>query len=150
MTLVALVLKRRYFDLGISPKLAYATLGLLFVNVSIGGTLTHFAAPPVLMVAAKWGLGFDIYVRALRRAGGLGVRRFDRNCGGNVLEATLNISNCEKSELEDSDVADFYAPDLSLSRRRIRAPPECIFWYFRSHSRVGDGNAEVPRRFKAP
>ncbi|KAF0178723.1 MAG: hypothetical protein FD161_1767 [Limisphaerales bacterium] len=54
MTLLALVLKRRYFDCGISEKLAYATLGLLFVNVSIGGTLTHFAAPPVLMVAAKW------------------------------------------------------------------------------------------------
>ena len=54
MTLLALVLKRRYFDHGLSRKCAYATLGLLFVNVSIGGTLTHFAAPPVLMVAAKW------------------------------------------------------------------------------------------------
>ncbi|HOX56090.1 MAG TPA: putative Na+/H+ antiporter [Candidatus Paceibacterota bacterium] len=54
MTLLALLLKRRYFDRGISRKLAYATLGLLFVNVSIGGTLTHFAAPPVLMVAGKW------------------------------------------------------------------------------------------------
>jgi Na+/H+ antiporter NhaD/arsenite permease-like protein len=54
MTLLALVLKRRYFNCGITTKLAYATLGLLFVNVSIGGTLTHFAAPPVLMVAAKW------------------------------------------------------------------------------------------------
>jgi hypothetical protein len=54
MTLLALVLKKRYFDRGISKRLAYATLGLLFVNVSIGGTLTHFAAPPVLMVAAKW------------------------------------------------------------------------------------------------
>lgn len=58
MTLLALLLKRRYFDRGISQKLAYATLGLLFVNVSIGGTLTHFAAPPVLMVAAKWNWGF--------------------------------------------------------------------------------------------
>jgi hypothetical protein len=55
ITLLALLLKHRYFDRGISSKLAYATLGLLFVNVSIGGTLTHFAAPPVLMVAAKWG-----------------------------------------------------------------------------------------------
>lgn len=54
MTLLTLVLKRRYFDGVISRKLAYATLGLLFVNVSIGGTLTHFAAPPVLMVAGKW------------------------------------------------------------------------------------------------
>jgi hypothetical protein len=55
MTLLALVLKRRYFDRRISLKLAYATLGLLFVNVSVGGTLTHFAAPPVLMVAGTWG-----------------------------------------------------------------------------------------------
>lgn len=54
MTLLALLLKDRYFNRGISNKFAYATLGLLFVNVSIGGTLTHFAAPPVLMVAAKW------------------------------------------------------------------------------------------------
>lgn len=54
MTLLALVLKRRYFDREISVRLAYLTLGLLFVNVSIGGTLTHFAAPPVLMVASKW------------------------------------------------------------------------------------------------
>lgn len=54
MTLLALVLKRRYFDCGIPTRFAYATLGLLFVNVSIGGTLTHFAAPPVLMVASKW------------------------------------------------------------------------------------------------
>jgi Na+/H+ antiporter NhaD/arsenite permease-like protein len=54
MTLLSLVLKRRYFDHGISRRLAYATLGLLFVNVSIGGTLTHFAAPPVLMVASTW------------------------------------------------------------------------------------------------
>ncbi|MEI8379938.1 MAG: putative Na+/H+ antiporter [Planctomycetota bacterium] len=38
MTLLAIVLKRRYFDQAISRTLAYATLGLLFVNVSIGGT----------------------------------------------------------------------------------------------------------------
>lgn len=54
MTLLAILLKRRYFDRGISRRLAYATLGLLFVNISIGGTLTHFAAPPVLMVASTW------------------------------------------------------------------------------------------------
>lgn len=54
MTLLAIVLKRRYFDQQITRRLAYGTLGLLFVNVSIGGTLTHFAAPPVLMVAKTW------------------------------------------------------------------------------------------------
>jgi Na+/H+ antiporter NhaD/arsenite permease-like protein len=42
----------------VSSRLKYVTLGVLFVNVSIGGTLTPFAAPPVLMVAGKWGWGF--------------------------------------------------------------------------------------------
>ena len=55
MTLAALMLKDCYFRHGLSTKLKYATLGALFVNVSIGGTLTSFAAPPVLMVANKWG-----------------------------------------------------------------------------------------------
>lgn len=54
MTVTALILLRRYFSKGISPRLMYATIGLLFVNISIGGTLTPYAAPPVLMVAAKW------------------------------------------------------------------------------------------------
>ncbi|HTI37793.1 MAG TPA: putative Na+/H+ antiporter [Vicinamibacterales bacterium] len=55
MTISALLLARQFFDLRPSTALRYATLGLLFVNVSIGGTLTHFAAPPVLMVARPWG-----------------------------------------------------------------------------------------------
>jgi hypothetical protein len=55
MTICALLLARQFYDLQPPPRLRYATLGLLFVNVSIGGTLTHFAAPPVLMVARPWG-----------------------------------------------------------------------------------------------
>lgn len=55
MTLAALILSDRFFSRGISKPLKYATLGVLFVNISIGGTLTSFAAPPVLMVAGKWG-----------------------------------------------------------------------------------------------
>jgi hypothetical protein len=54
MTISALLLARQFFDLSPSPRLRYATLGLLFVNVSIGGTLTHFAAPPILIVAREW------------------------------------------------------------------------------------------------
>ena len=54
MTICALLLARQFYDLQPSERLKYATLGLLFVNVSIGGTLTHFAAPPVLMVARTW------------------------------------------------------------------------------------------------
>jgi len=55
MTLAALMLRERIFATNASNRLKYATLGVLFVNVSIGGVLTNFAAPPVLMVAAKWG-----------------------------------------------------------------------------------------------
>jgi hypothetical protein len=55
MTICALLLARQFYDLKPSARLKYATLGLLFVNVSIGGTLTHFAAPPILMVARAWG-----------------------------------------------------------------------------------------------
>ncbi|MBS1982644.1 MAG: putative Na+/H+ antiporter [Bdellovibrionales bacterium] len=54
MTVTALLLLHRFFEARVSAKLKYVTLGLLFVNVSIGGTLTNFAAPPVLMVASKW------------------------------------------------------------------------------------------------
>jgi hypothetical protein len=54
MTICALLLARQFYDLQPSVRLRYATLGLLFVNISIGGTLTHFAAPPVLMVARPW------------------------------------------------------------------------------------------------
>ncbi|MFI5357068.1 MAG: putative Na+/H+ antiporter, partial [Opitutales bacterium] len=54
MTIAALLLAKQFFDLQPGARLKYATIGLLFVNISIGGTLTHFAAPPVLMVAATW------------------------------------------------------------------------------------------------
>jgi hypothetical protein len=54
MTLAALMLRERVFSARVSNRLKYATLGVLFVNVSVGGVLTNFAAPPVLMVAAKW------------------------------------------------------------------------------------------------
>ncbi|MCB0394272.1 MAG: putative Na+/H+ antiporter, partial [Bdellovibrionales bacterium] len=59
MTVTALILLKRYYSHDISKKLMYATIGLLFVNVSIGGTLTPFAAPPVLMVAGKWNWDFN-------------------------------------------------------------------------------------------
>jgi hypothetical protein len=54
MTLTAFMLREMFFSRGISAKLKYATIGVLFVNISVGGVLTPFAAPPVLMVAGKW------------------------------------------------------------------------------------------------
>jgi len=54
MTICALLLARQFYHYGPSSGLAYATIGLLFVNVSVGGTLTHFGAPPMIMVAGPW------------------------------------------------------------------------------------------------
>lgn len=59
MTIAALLLAEKFYACRPSVRISYATLGLLFVNVSVGGTLTHFAAPPVLMVAAKWNWGLS-------------------------------------------------------------------------------------------
>lgn len=54
MTISAMLLARKFYELKPGKSLKYATIALLFVNISVGGTLTHFAAPPVLMVAASW------------------------------------------------------------------------------------------------
>ena len=54
MTLAALMLRDTLFSKPVSRALKYSTVGVLFVNISIGGTLTSFAAPPVLMVASTW------------------------------------------------------------------------------------------------
>ena len=55
MTLTALLLGKHFYTRHPSRRFAYATLGLLFTNISVGGVLTHFAAPPTIMVAKKWG-----------------------------------------------------------------------------------------------
>jgi Putative Na+/H+ antiporter len=54
MTICALLLRHRFYSLKPSQLLKYATLGLLFVNISVGGVLTQFASPPVVVVASVW------------------------------------------------------------------------------------------------
>ena len=83
MTLAAMMLRDRICAVGgVSQKLKYATLGVLFVNVSIGGTLTPFAAPPVLMVAAKWNWDLWYMLTAFGWKAAIAV-------GVNALAATL-------------------------------------------------------------
>lgn len=89
MTVTALVLQKNFFSQEMSTKFKYATLGLLFVNVSIGGTLTHFAAPPVLMVASKWGWGF-----------GHMLGHFGYKAAIAVLISTLAVAMFNKKELK--------------------------------------------------
>lgn len=57
MTVTALLLVSMFH----SPpeRLAYFLMGVLFVNVSVGGALTPYAAPPILMVASSWGWDFN-------------------------------------------------------------------------------------------
>ena len=54
MTIAALMLAPIVFRPELPEGVKYFALGVLFVNVSIGGTLTSYAAPPVLMVASVW------------------------------------------------------------------------------------------------
>lgn len=54
MTIAALMLAPQVFRPEVPERAKYFALGVLFVNISIGGTLTSFAAPPVLMVASAW------------------------------------------------------------------------------------------------
>ncbi len=55
MTLAALLLRDDYFRRPGQTGFKYLTIGVLFVNISIGGVLTAYAAPPVLMVAQTFG-----------------------------------------------------------------------------------------------
>ncbi len=54
MALSALLLSRQFYQYNPSPNLSYATLALLFVNISVGGTLTNFASPAALVLAHAW------------------------------------------------------------------------------------------------
>jgi Na+/H+ antiporter NhaD/arsenite permease-like protein len=58
MTLTAIMLRDHFLSRGITERTKYAIIGVLFVNVSVGGALTPYAAPPILMVAATWNWGF--------------------------------------------------------------------------------------------
>ncbi|MCM2354980.1 MAG: putative Na+/H+ antiporter [Pseudobdellovibrio sp.] len=61
ITILALLLYRMLDKA--DEKLLYGILALLFVNISIGGGLTHFAAPPILIVAQKFGWGLkEVFV----------------------------------------------------------------------------------------
>ena len=73
MTLAALLLAPQIFRQGIPERLKYAALGVLFVNVSIGGTLTSYAAPPVLMVASVWNWDSAFMARTFGLSAGIAV-----------------------------------------------------------------------------
>jgi hypothetical protein len=75
MTLSAMLLRERYFSKQAPRAFKYGTLAVLLANVSIGGTLTPYAAPPVLMVADRWGwdIGFMLQTFGWKAALAVGV-----------------------------------------------------------------------------
>ncbi len=89
MTICALLLAQRFYEKGPSPIFAYATLGLLFVNISVGGLLTHFAAPPVLMVADRWGWGMMHM-----------VEHFGWKAAAGIVAANLLYRFCFRAEFQ--------------------------------------------------
>jgi len=93
MTIAALMLAPRVFrgEVPESPK--YFALGVLFVNVSIGGTLTSFAAPPVLMVAATWNWDSTFMAQAFGWKSALAVL-VNASLATSVLGRHLREDNC--------------------------------------------------------
>lgn len=107
MTLAAIMLRDRYYAHPIPTTLKYATLGVLFVNVSIGGTLTSFAAPPVLMVASKWGWSSSFMLATFGWKAVLAVLV-------NAIAATL-IFRRALSAMEQADVSQRAAMPLAVT-----------------------------------
>lgn len=109
MTIAASLLAKQFYVLKPRPRFAYATLGLLFVNVSIGGTLTHFAAPPVLMVAGKWGWDTAFMLQhfgwhsalAIAVANGLYYVAFRRDFAALVPPEKLRGAGSDAEDIED-------------------------------------------------
>ncbi|MEW6673325.1 MAG: putative Na+/H+ antiporter [Thermodesulfobacteriota bacterium] len=93
MTISAYLIANKFYDLDPSERFKYATIGLLFVNVSVGGTLSHFAAPPVLMVAAPWGWDFSFMISTIGWKALMGI------CIANGL--TFFIFKRELADLEN-------------------------------------------------
>jgi len=106
MTVTALILIDLFYSRPMSRAFRYATLGLLFVNVSVGGTLTPFAAPPVLMVARPfgWDLAFML-------------THFGWKAVLAVVVSTLWVAWCFRAELRDEGhkATRAQAPSLILS-----------------------------------
>jgi hypothetical protein len=108
MTIAALLLSEKVFALEPSARFKYATLGLLFVDVSVGGSLTHFAAPPVLMVAGPW--NFDARSVLLRY--------------GSKALLGIAVSNLLVFLLLRSEFPSLAARARIAERTQVQAPPE--------------------------
>lgn len=125
MTISAMLLAQKFYELQPSHRLKYATIALLFVNISVGGTLTHFAAPPVLMVAAPWKWDFFYMLTTfgwkaiigIIICNGIAFLVFRREIAG--LEKKFMLSQL-KVEIRDKYIeSEFLKNDLKQAEERI-------------------------------
>lgn len=105
MTVVAILLCERFFSQRSERTFQYVTLAVLFVNISIGGTLTHFAAPPVLMVATPWGWDTSYMLTHFGWKAALAVIM-------NAFIATFYF----RKKLKDIGAADSFSPSTAFPR----------------------------------
>lgn len=112
MTLAAILLRDGYFRAPGHTGFKYLALGVLFVNVSIGGVLTAYAAPPVLMVASTF--GWDTAHMFLHFG--------DRAAVAVLINALVLTFVCRKSIVETAGEAARQAGDTS----RPPVPPLVI------------------------
>jgi Na+/H+ antiporter NhaD/arsenite permease-like protein len=73
ITITALLLYRMIQKKAAPQNFLYAIIAFLFVNVSVGGAMTPFAAPPILMVARPWGWSLPDVFRNLGVPGILAI-----------------------------------------------------------------------------
>lgn len=103
MTVTALILYHQFYQHNVSTQFKYITLAALFVNVSIGGVLTPYAAPPVLMVAATWGWDLPFMLTQFGWKAAIGV----------TINATLALMIVRKELLR------FERVDVALIRKTV-------------------------------
>jgi hypothetical protein len=104
MVVAALLLRPLIFIRGCSPALRYGTLAVLLVNVSIGGTLTHFAAPPVLMVASKWNWDMIFMIKNFGWKSAIAI------CSSTLVLYALNIKELSRLSLPKRDLSGLEIP----------------------------------------
>jgi len=116
MTICALLLAKQFYAYPMPMSLKYGTLGLLFVNISVGGTLTHFAAPPIVMVVGPWDLSLMDVFMSLGWKSILGI-----------LVATASYYIWFKKDLQAID-------ELSLSADEPKPQSAMPLWVYAVHS----------------
>lgn len=111
MTICAFLLLQKFYIYKPSLKLAYGTLGLLFVNISVGGVLTNFAAPPVLMIRKIWDWDTSFM-----------FQNFGINAIIGILLATLFYYFIFRKELKQLDKG------IDLGLQKVEQPPKTPIW----------------------